>query len=104
MRVLGTKLLFEFATEHPAVRSWIRNWVADAQNAQWATPQDIKRRYPTASLLSGNKVIFNVKGNDYRMVTTVAYQSQIVVVKWIGTHSAYSRINWELSHNETRRD
>jgi mRNA interferase HigB len=102
MRVVGTDKLLEFANKHPPARSWTRAWLAEARDAKWQNSQDIKGKYPSASFLAGNRVIFNVKGNDYRMVADVAYRAGVLVVKWIGTHAQYSRINWEDVKNETR--
>ena len=101
MKVHGLKELDEFCKKHPVARSWIQVWLADAKGARWTCSHDIRHRYATASFLGTNVVIFNVKGNDYRMVTRVAYKMGIVVVNWVGTHAAYSKINWEHATNET---
>lgn len=104
MRIVGTSRLDDFCVKHPLTRQWVRSWLAECRGATWGTPMDIKARYPSASILQKNLVIFNVKGNDYRLVTQVAYKTGVVVVKWVGTHEAYSSINWEQSNNETRSD
>ena len=101
MQVHGLDKLDEFCGKHPPARSWVRSWLADTRGSSWATPQDLKYRYPRASILPNKMVIVDVKGNDYRMVTRVAYKMGIVVVKWIGTHDAYDKIKWESSQNET---
>ena len=100
MKVHGLDKLDDFASKHPPARAWISAWLADARDATWLSSHDIKFRYPAASFLTGNRVIFNVKGNDYRMVSNVAYRMGIVVVTWIGTHAEYSKINWEVRQNE----
>lgn len=100
MQLHGLFRLQEFCGKHPPARSWVKSWVAEAKGATWVSSHDVKQRYPTASFLAGNLVIFNVKGNDYRMATQIAYQMKIVVVKWIGTHDAYSKVNWESAQNE----
>ncbi|SOD24039.1 mRNA interferase HigB [Variovorax sp. YR752] len=102
MHVVGTPRLAEFSEKHPLTRSWVRSWLAETRRANWTTPHDIKHKYPSASFLSNNLVIFNVKGKDYRLVTQVIYTARVVVVKWIGTHAAYSKVNWEQVQNETR--
>ena len=66
-------------------------WITDVEGARWHTPQDIKERYASASMLERNIVIFNVRGNEYRLVTVVAYQVGVVTVEWIGTHAEYSK-------------
>ncbi len=91
MRVVGREKLHQFCTEHADCRKWISVWLADVGGSQWRTPQDIKSRYASASMLERNTVIFNVRGNEYRLVTCVAYQTGVVVVEWIGTHAEYTK-------------
>ena len=94
MTVVGLEVLSEFTRTHAEVRSQLQAWLAEAEEAQWRVPEDIKRRYRTASFLSGNRVVFNLKGRKYRMVVKVSYQLQIVMVERMGTHAEYSE--WEL--------
>lgn len=91
MKLVGLGLLSAFGAEHPDCRKWIANWVADTRATRWATSHDVKARYPSASFLQTNVVIFNVRGNEYRLVTCIAYKSGVVVIKWIGTHDQYSK-------------
>ncbi|MGH8118060.1 MAG: type II toxin-antitoxin system HigB family toxin [Rhodanobacteraceae bacterium] len=93
MKIAGRDLLDDFCARHADARRWIENWLSDAEEASWATPQDIKNRYSTASFLSGNTVIFNVKGNAYRLEVICAYRTGVVVVRWIGTHTEYDERN-----------
>lgn len=65
----------------------------EASAAQWRTPQDIKARYASVSFLAGRRVVFNIKGNDYRLVVSVAYAQQALFIKFIGTHAEYDRID-----------
>ena len=94
MTVVGLEILSEFTRTHAEVRSQLQAWLAEAEEAQWRAPEDVKRRYRTASFLSGNRVVFNLKGRKYRMVVKVSYQLQIVMVERMGTHAEYSK--WEL--------
>ncbi|MDB5902093.1 MAG: uncharacterized protein JWM26_971, partial [Betaproteobacteria bacterium] len=91
MRIVGRDKLDAFSAKHSDARSWLENWIADAELSDWDTPQDIKDRYSAASFLSGNVVIFNVKGNRYRLEVRVAYGTGTVVVRAIETHAEYSR-------------
>lgn len=93
MRIVGRDTLDKFAKSHADVRSWIGNWLAHTEAARWRTPQDIKNAHASASFLAGGVVIFNVKGNSYRLETLVLYNSGTVIVEWIGTHAAYSKRN-----------
>ena len=91
MRIAGRDNLDEFSDAHADARSWIANWIADAETALWLTPQDIKRNYASASFLPSNIVIFNIKGNRYRLEVRVAYNTGTVVVRWVGTHAEYTK-------------
>lgn len=91
MKVIGKRILFEFSKSHADVASQVSAWLAEAEEAEWSTPNDVKTRYVHASFLSDNRVVFNIKGNKYRIDTKINYQHQIVLVKRIGTHSEYSK-------------
>ncbi len=91
MRIVGRNKLDDFAGAHADARSWIENWIADTEAARWRAPQDIKNLYSSASFLAGNVVIFNVKGNRYRLEVQVAYNTGVVVVRWMGTHAEYTK-------------
>jgi len=93
MKVVGRSLLDAFLQRHADARQWIENWLADVELTIWSTPNDIKARYSAASFLHPNVVIFNVKGNSYRLEVTVAYRNGVVVISWIGTHAAYDQRN-----------
>ena len=91
MRVVGRGKLEKFITAHSDAASAVDAWLREAQNATWHTPADIKARYASASFLANNRVIFNLRGNSYRLDTQIAYLTQIVVMKRIGTHAQYDR-------------
>ena len=91
MRLIGLNTLHDFCEKHADCRPWIESWIADVKPAKWKSLNDLKERYPSASILTEHVVIFNVKGNSYRMSVQVAIKVQIVAIKWIGTHAEYSR-------------
>jgi len=93
MRVVGRETLDRFCLRHADARKWISSWLTEVESSTWTTPQAIKDRYSTASFVGGNSVIFNVKGNDYRMEVVVAFKTGIVAVNWIGTHAEYDERN-----------
>ncbi len=68
-------------------------WFAEASVADWANAADVKKQYATASIISAERIVFNVKGNDHRMVVAVDFEKGIVWIKWIGTHKEYDRID-----------
>ncbi len=85
--------------DQPAVEAALDAWFAEAKAARWSTSADIRRRYATASIVSAERVAFNIKGNAYRLVVSVDFQKSIVWIKWIGTHRDYDRINvTEIQH------
>lgn len=91
MKVVGRKTLEDFVVRHSDVRSQADAWLCEVEEAEWQSPQDIKARYAHASFLSDSRVIFNLKGNKYRLDTKVTYATRIVLVVRIGTHAEYSR-------------
>ncbi|MBI5056843.1 MAG: type II toxin-antitoxin system HigB family toxin [Nitrospirae bacterium] len=91
MTLVGREKLYQFITKHPDTRSLIENWIADVQNANWQNTQDVKDRYSSASFLADRIVIFNVRGNSYRLEVQIAYKTKKVIVKWAGTHAEYSK-------------
>jgi mRNA interferase HigB len=93
MKIAGRGVLDEFCARHGAARDWIEKWLADAEAATWAEPEDVKRRYASVSFLAGNVVIFNVKGHRYRLEVACAFRTGVVVVRWAGTHAEYDRRN-----------
>ena len=90
MKVVGREELERYARKHADIRGQIDAWLADVEEAEWQTPNDIKRRYAHASFLANRRVVFNLKGNRYRLDTKVSFKSQVVLVMRIGTHEEYS--------------
>ena len=91
MKVIGREELFLFKKKHSDARSQIDSWEAEVDNAEWENTQDIKQRYAQASFLAKNNVVFNIKGNRYRLLVQVNYKNKIVLVKKVGTHEEYSK-------------
>lgn len=84
-----------FYENHPQAKTLLEVWHSDVRKAQWESPDQIKREYSSASFLRDNRVVFNIKGNDYRLIVHIDYKRKIVRVKFIGTHSEYDKINAE---------
>ena len=91
MKVLGRNTLVEFGRKHADSKKALDAWFDEAKHADWQTPQDIKNRYNSADFLSDNRVIFNIKGNNYRLVIKVRYENDLVVIEWVGTHAEYDK-------------
>jgi mRNA interferase HigB len=71
----------------------IEAWIAEVSRADWRSSADVKRSYRSASVISAERVVFNIKGNDYRLVVSIDYPRRIVFIKWIGTHREYDGVN-----------
>ncbi len=95
MRVIAVSALRTFWERHPDAEQPLKAWYEEARNASWTQPADIKERYRSASVLKNRRVVFNIKGNDYRLIVAVAYKTQILYVKFVGTHKAYDAIDAE---------
>ena len=94
MRVLGRDKLTKFTAKHADVRNQLNAWFDETKRASWQTTHDVKERYPSADFLSDNRVIFNIKGNNYRLVVKVRYQAGVVVIEWVGTHAEYNKMRF----------
>lgn len=81
MKVLGLAILHDFCESHADCVAQVLTWIAEAKEAEWTAPNDIKARYTNASFLPDNRVIFNIKGNSYRLDTKVYYERQTIIVK-----------------------
>jgi mRNA interferase HigB len=91
MRIVNLPLLEGFKQHHADDRGPLDAWRDEVGREAWQTPQDIKRRYKSADFLAGNRVVFNIKGNSYRLVVQVRYRGGIVMIEWVGTHAEYSK-------------
>jgi len=93
MRVIAVSTLRTFWTLHPDAEQALKAWYEEATNASWTQPADIKERYRSASVLKNRRVVFNIKGNDYRLIVAIAYKLQIVYVKLVGTRKEYDAVD-----------
>jgi mRNA interferase HigB len=83
MRIIAKPVLREFWTTHPQVEGRLKAWYHEVRAAEWSGPEDVKARYPSASLLGDRRVVFNIGGNEYRLVAVVKYEYQLVYVRFI---------------------
>ena len=93
MRIIARRALREFWMRHPDAERPLRAWFADVKRAEWQGPADVKARYAQASLIAGNRVVFDIGGNKYRLVVAIRYESRTVFVRFIGTHGEYDKID-----------
>lgn len=99
MRIIARRTLRQFMAkraghkDQPALKAALDAWFAEVCKADWISTADVKRLYATSSIVSADRIVFNIKGNDYRLVVAVDFEKAIVWIKWIGTHRDYDRIN-----------
>jgi mRNA interferase HigB len=93
MRIIAKSTLRAFWERHPDAEEALQAWYDDTERAIWRTPAEIRMRYPGASFLANNRVIFNIRGNHYRLVVQIHYNTQIVYIRFVGTHSDYDHID-----------
>ena len=93
MRIIALGALRHFWLRHPDAEVPLRAWYAIARRAQWRRPADVKAAYRSASFVAGNRVVFNIKGNDYRLVVAVHYNRGMIFIRFVGTHRQYDAID-----------
>ena len=93
MRVIAKRTLRDFWSDHPDSEQQLKSWYQEADKAIWKSPSQIKKAYPSASILTGNRVVFNIKGNHYRLIVKINYDYQIAWIRFVGTHAQYDKID-----------
>ncbi len=79
--------------EQHAVKAALDSWFHEVEKAAWTNSADVKKSYANASIVGSDRAVFNIKGNDYRLITAVDYKRKIVFIKWLGTHAAYDKVD-----------
>ena len=101
MIVIGTETAERYFAAHAgdkgirAARAQYDVWLAIAQRSRWANPEEVKASHPRASILKRGRVVFNIKGNDYRLVAALQYRAGLLVIRFFGSHAGYDRIDAE---------
>ena len=93
MRIISKKILKDFWTVHTDSEQQLKAWHAKTKLASWASPSGIKNDYRNASFVANNRVVFNIKGNKYRLVAAVNYDFGIIYIRFVGTHKEYDKID-----------
>ncbi len=93
MRIIAKKILRDFWEVHPDSEQQLKAWYQETSKAQWKAPNQIKLEYPSASILADNRVVFNIKGNHYRLIVKINYDYEMIWIRFIGTHGEYDKIN-----------
>src|SRR5919109_2276480 len=99
MRIIARRTLREFVEsraghkDQAALKAALDAWFDEVRRAKWTSTADVKRLYASASIVTADRIIFNIKGNDYRLVVSVDFEKSIVWIKWLGTHAEYDNID-----------
>ncbi|MDC9722689.1 MAG: type II toxin-antitoxin system HigB family toxin [Urechidicola sp.] len=92
-RIIAKKTLRDYWTKHADSEQYLKTWYETARTSNWKSPNDIKKNYASASILPNNRVVFNIKGNSYRLIVKFNYIRQWAFIRFIGTHAEYDKIN-----------
>lgn len=93
MRVIAKKILREFWDRYTDSEQQLKTWYKEALNANWGSPNDIKKEYARASIIVDNRVVFDICGNKYRLIVKINYERQWVFIRFIGTHKEYDNVD-----------
>jgi mRNA interferase HigB len=104
MRLVAIKHLRTFWESHPDVEQPLKEWANSVSKSRWTSPMDIKAQFRSASILKGRRVVFNIKGNQYRVVVAIAFVAGVVYIKFVGTHAEYDQINASSIQSEAPHD
>ncbi len=93
MRIISRRTLREFWIRHTDCEQQLKSWYRETEKASWNNPNEMKLEYPSASILENDRIVFNIKGNKYRLIVKMNFEYQIIWIKFIGTHTEYDKID-----------
>lgn len=109
MRIFNRSAILSYARLHADAQNDLLSWYAIAEKAHWHNPQDVKTKFPNASIIGNNRVVFNIKGNNYRLIVSFNYQHGACYIKFFGSHAQYDKVNAEtvdltgVTHGKSKR-
>ena len=95
MRIIAKRTLREFWERFQDAEEPLQAWFREVEKEDWAEPAKLKAKYGNASIIKGSRAVFNIKGNDYRLVVKINYQYRVIYVRFVGTHAEYNKVNVE---------
>ena len=93
MRIISRSTLIKYWKKYPETEQSLKAWYDEVLNAHWKSPNELKKQYRNASIISQKRVVFNIKGNKYRLIVDIEYRIGIVFIVWLGTHTEYDKID-----------
>jgi len=92
-KIFAKSTLREYWENYPDTEQYLKTWYDTAMSSEWKTPNDVKQTYANASILKDSRVVFNIKGNSYRLVVKLNFEKQWIFIRFIGTHPEYDKID-----------
>lgn len=92
VRIIAKKTLVNFYTKHSTAKASLEAWYGEVLEQEWEKQSDVVKLYATADVINGKRFVFNIKGNDYRLIADIEFKLKIVFIVWIGTHAKYDKI------------
>jgi len=92
-RIFAKSTLRQFWEKYSDSEQYLKTWYDTAMNSDWKTPNDVKKTYASVSILKDSRIVFNIKGNSYRLVTKFNFEKQWIFIRFIGTHTDYEKID-----------
>lgn len=92
-RIFAKGTLRDYWERHADCEQYLKTWYDTVMNANWQNPNDVKQTYSSASILRDGRVVFNIKGNSYRLITKINFEKQWLFIRFIGTHSEYDKVD-----------
>ncbi len=104
MKIIAVKTLREYWKEFSKAKQALLAWHEETQTAEWNNPNELRAQYRNASILTDKRVVFNIHGNNYRLIVDIEYRLKIVFIVWFGTHALYDKINAKkISYAKTNK-
>jgi len=95
-RIFAKRTLREFWEKHADSEQYLKTWYETAMSSNWKTPNDVKKSYANASVLKNERIVFNIKGNSYRLIVKFNFDKQWIFIRFIGTHAEYDNVNADI--------
>ena len=95
MRIISKKALQQYWKQHPESEQSLLAWYQEVRQAEWLSPTGVKDRFPNASIVGDDRVVFRIRGNNYRIIARIFYPGKLVYIRFVGTHTEYDKINAE---------
>jgi len=109
VRIFNRSAIVHYGKRHAAAREALRAWYSDAIKARWTSPESVRQQFSKASVIAGNRIVFKIAGNSYRLIVSFNYKYQAAYIKFFGTHADYDSVDARtvdhtgVQHGKARR-